>query len=88
MSTLLHQKMENKFTVEGMEEFIRLLVCCIDFCAVLRPRISEVVAKLDQILEKETNLTTGFKEETLIVEEIITVDETLTVTLGSQLFKD
>ena len=75
VSTMVDPRMGNKFTVEGMEEFVQLIVRCIDPSSELRPGIKYVVSELDQILEKEMNLTTGMGEGTP------------TVTLGSQLFK-
>lgn len=75
VSTMVDPRMGNKFTVEGMEEFVQLIVRCIDPSSELRPGISYVVSELDRILEKEMNLTTGMGEGTP------------TVTLGSQLFR-
>ncbi|KNA25768.1 hypothetical protein SOVF_003890 isoform A [Spinacia oleracea] len=75
VSTMVDPRMGNRFTVEGMEEFVQLIVRCIDPSCELRPGISYVVTELDQILEKEMNLTTGMGEGTP------------TVTLGSQLFR-
>lgn len=75
VSTMVDPRMGNRFTVEGMEEFVQLIVRCIDPSCELRAGISYVVSELDQILEKEMNMTTGMGEGTP------------TVTLGSQLFR-
>ncbi|KMT07560.1 hypothetical protein BVRB_6g151710 isoform A [Beta vulgaris subsp. vulgaris] len=75
VSTMVDPRLGNRFTVEGMEEFVQLIVRCIDPSSELRPGISYVVSELDGILEKEMNLTTGMGEGTP------------TVTLGSQLFR-
>lgn len=73
---MVDPRMGNRFTVEGMEEFVQLIVRCIDPSSELRPGIKYVVSELDQILEKEMNLTSSMGEA-----------ETPTVTLGSQLFR-
>ncbi|KAL2939466.1 hypothetical protein RDABS01_033626 [Bienertia sinuspersici] len=75
ISTMIDPRMGNRFTVEGMEEFVQLIVRCIDPSTELRPGIGYVVSELDRILETEMNLTTGMGEGTP------------TVTLGSQLFR-
>ncbi|GAB2283998.1 hypothetical protein Dimus_018479 [Dionaea muscipula] len=74
-SQIADQRLGNRFTVEGMEEFVQLIIRCIDPSSESRPAMSHVVAELDRILEKEMNLTTGQGEGTP------------TVTLGSQLFR-
>jgi len=61
--------------MEGMKEFVLLIIRCIDPSSELRPMMSFVVTELDRILEKEMSLTTGMGEQTPIV------------TLGSQLFR-
>ncbi|CAO2823468.1 unnamed protein product [Amaranthus hypochondriacus] len=76
VSTMVDPRMGNRFTVEGMEEFVQLIVRCIDPSSELRPGIKYVVSELDQILEKEMNLTSSMGEA-----------GTPTVTLGSQLFR-
>lgn len=75
ISNIVDPRLGNRFTMEGMEEFVQLIVRCIDPSSELRPGMSYVVSELDRILEKEMNLTTGLGEETP------------TVTLGSQLFR-
>ncbi|XP_074275147.1 proline-rich receptor-like protein kinase PERK8 isoform X3 [Silene latifolia] len=75
ISSMVDKKLGNKFTIEGMEEFVQLIMRCIDASSELRPPMSYVVSELDRILEKEMNLTTGMGEGTP------------TVTLGSQLFR-
>ncbi|KAL9241827.1 hypothetical protein vseg_015891 [Gypsophila vaccaria] len=75
ISTMVDQRLGNRFTTEGMEEFVQLIVRCLDASSELRPPISHVVSELDRILEKEMSLTTGMGEGTP------------TVTLGSQLFR-
>ncbi|KAH9627164.1 hypothetical protein KSS87_018404 [Heliosperma pusillum] len=75
ISTMVDQRLGNKFTIEGMEEFVQLIMRCIDASGELRPSMSYVASELDRILEKEMNLTTG------------TGEGTPTVTLGSQLFR-
>ncbi|KAL8153740.1 hypothetical protein V2J09_011500 [Rumex salicifolius] len=72
---IIDQRLGNRFTTEGMEEFAQLIICCIDPSNERRPSMSCVVTELDRILEKEMNLTTGMGEGTP------------TVTLGSQLFR-
>lgn len=75
ISKIADQRLGNRFTMEGMEEFVQLIIRCIDPSSESRPAMSHVVAELDRILEKEMNLTTGLGEGTP------------TVTLGSQLFR-
>lgn len=75
MSDVIDERMGSSFTAEGMEEFILLILRCVDGSSERRPAMSYVVAELDRILEKERNLTTIMGEGTPIV------------TLGSQLFK-
>ncbi|GAU48071.1 hypothetical protein TSUD_324940 [Trifolium subterraneum] len=75
MSTIIDQRMESRFTAEGMENYILLLIRCLDPSSERRPSMSYVEMELDRILEKEMNLTTMMGEGTP------------TVTLGSQLFK-
>lgn len=75
ISTIIDQRLGNRFTAEGMEEFIQLIIRCVDTSSERRPSMSYVLMELDRILEKETTLTT------LVGEGIPTV------TLGSQLFK-
>ncbi|WJX83273.1 hypothetical protein P8452_65945 [Trifolium repens] len=75
MSTIIDQRMESRFTAEGMENYILLLIRCLDPSSERRPAMGYVEMELDRILEKEMNLTTMMGEGTP------------TVTLGSQLFK-
>lgn len=58
-----------------MEEYIQLIIRCVDPSSERRPSMSYVVMELDRILEKEMNLTTIMGEGTPVV------------TLGSQLFR-
>ncbi|GAB4847409.1 hypothetical protein Ancab_026467 [Ancistrocladus abbreviatus] len=72
ISSIADQRLGNRFTIEGMEEFVQLSIRCVDPSSESRPAaMSFVVTELDRILEKEMNLTTGLGE----------------VTLGSQLFR-
>ncbi|KAE9599597.1 hypothetical protein Lal_00021283 [Lupinus albus] len=75
MSNIIDQRL-GSFTAEGMEDFILLIVRCLDPSTERRPAMSYVVTELDRIHDKEMNLTTIMGEE-----------GTPTVTLGSQLFK-
>lgn len=75
MNTIIDQRMECRFTAEGMESYILLLIRCLDPSSERRPAMSYVEMELDRIIEKEMNLTTMMGERTP------------TVTLGSQLFK-
>lgn len=75
ISTIIDQKLGNRFTAEGIEEFIQLIIHCVDTSSERRPSMSYVAIELDRILEKETTLTT------LVGEGIPTV------TLGSKLFE-
>ncbi|KDP41870.1 hypothetical protein JCGZ_26888 [Jatropha curcas] len=74
-SSIVDQRLGTSFTAEGMEEFIQLIVRCLEPSSERRPSMSYVVMELDRILEKEMSLTTVMGEGTP------------TVTLGSQLFK-
>ncbi|OWM67554.1 putative serine/threonine-protein kinase [Punica granatum] len=65
----------SRFTVEGMEEFVRLIMRCIEPSSERRPAMSYAVMELDRILEKEMSLTTVMGEGMP------------SVTLGSQLFR-
>lgn len=73
-STIIDKRLGNSFTTEGMEEFIQLVVHCVNPSSERRPFMSYVVTELDRILEKEMSLTTIMGEGTPVV------------TLGSQLF--
>ena len=75
ISRIIDQKLGSSFTAEGMEEFIKLIVRCLELSSERRPGMSDVVTELDRILDKEMSLTTVMGEGTP------------TVTLGSQLFR-
>lgn len=75
VSSIIDEKLGNRFTSEGMEEFIKLITDCIELSSERRPAMSYVVMELDRIYEKEMNLT------------IVMGEGTPTVTLGSQLFR-
>ncbi|KAI5599690.1 hypothetical protein POPTR_002G237600v4 [Populus trichocarpa] len=74
-SSIVDHRLGSSFTAEGMEEFIQLMLQCVEPSSDRRPLMSYVVMELDRILEKERNLTTVMGEGTP------------TVTLGSQLFR-
>lgn len=76
ITSIIDQKLGNRYTAEGMEELIKLIVRCLDVSSERRPVMSHVVMEMDRILEKEMSLTTVMGEGT-----------PPTVTLGSQLFK-
>lgn len=75
MSSIIDQRLGNRYTTEGMEEFIQLIVRCVDPSSERRPALSYVVMELDRVLDKEMSLTTIMGEGTPVV------------TLGSQLFR-
>lgn len=75
ISTIIDQRLGSSFTTEGMEEFIQLIVHCVNSSSERRPSMSYVVTELDRILEKEMSLTT------------IMGGGTPVVILGSQLFR-
>lgn len=75
MSYIIDRRLESSFTAEGMEEYIMLIIRCLDPSSERRPAMSYVEMELVRILDKEMNLTT------------IMGEGTPTVTLGSQLFK-
>ncbi|XP_044467080.1 proline-rich receptor-like protein kinase PERK8 [Mangifera indica] len=74
ISSIIDMRLGTSFTTEGMEDFIRLTVRCLDPSSERRPSMSYVVMELDRTLEKEMSLTTVMGEGTP------------TVTPGSQLF--
>lgn len=74
ISTIIDKRLGNSFTTESMEEFMQLIVHCVNSSSERRPPMSYVVTELDRILEKEMSLTTIMGEGTPVV------------TLGSQLF--
>ncbi|KAM7250025.1 hypothetical protein ACFE04_021908 [Oxalis oulophora] len=64
---IIDQRLANNFTAEGMKEFVRLIVRCMEPSSERRPAMSFVVMELDRILEKEMTLTTVMGEGTPIV---------------------
>lgn len=74
-SNIIDPKLASSFTIQGMEEFIRLIVQCVDASSERRPSMSDVMMQLDGILKKEMNLTT------------VMVEGEPNVTLGSHLFR-
>ncbi|KAF1877915.1 hypothetical protein Lal_00038225 [Lupinus albus] len=76
MFNIIDQRLGSSFTFEGMVDFILLVVRCLYPLIYTRPTMSYVVMELDRILEKEINVTKIMDEGTL------------TVILGSQLFKE
>ncbi|CAI9283419.1 unnamed protein product [Lactuca saligna] len=74
-SVVIDPRIGNSFTTEGMEEYIGLIIGCVEVSSERRPAMSYVVMELDRILEKEMSLTTIMGEGTPVV------------TLGSQLFR-
>lgn len=74
ISTIIDKRMGNSFTSEGMEDFMQLMIRCVDPSSERRPPMTYVVTELDRTLEKEMSLTTIMGEGTPVV------------TLGSQLF--
>nr|XP_043616563.1 nodulation receptor kinase [Erigeron canadensis] len=75
ISSIIDPRIGNSFTTEGMEEYIHLIVRCVEISSERRPAMSYLVTELDRILEKEMSLTTMMGEGTPVV------------TLGSQLFR-
>ncbi|KAD4586557.1 hypothetical protein E3N88_24158 [Mikania micrantha] len=75
ISSIIDSRIGNSFTTEGMEEYVHLIIRCVEVSSERRPAMSYVVTELDRILEKEMSLTTIMGEGTPVV------------TLGSQLFK-
>ncbi|KAL9347723.1 hypothetical protein Peur_059089 [Populus x canadensis] len=74
-ASIVDQRLGSSFTAEGMEEFIQLMLRCVEPSSERRPAMNYVVMELDRIIEKEMNLTTVMGEGTT------------TVTLGSHLFR-
>lgn len=74
ITTIIDPRLGSSFTDEGIKEFIRLIVHCVNPSNERRPTMHYVVTELNRILEKELSLTT------------IMGERTPTVTLGSQLF--
>lgn len=75
LASMIDGRMGNRFTAEGMEELIELIIQLVQYSSERRPVMSYVVMQLDKILEKEMSLTTVMGEGTP------------TVILGSQLFR-
>ncbi|XP_071711261.1 proline-rich receptor-like protein kinase PERK3 isoform X1 [Rutidosis leptorrhynchoides] len=75
ISSIIDPRLGNSFTTEGMEEYIHLIIGCVEVSSERRPAMSYVVTELDRILDKEMSLTTIMGEGTPVV------------TLGSQLFR-
>lgn len=75
ISSLVDQRMSSSFTVEGMREFLQLIIWCLNPTGERRPPSSYLVTELDRIREKEMSMTT------------IRGEGTTKVILGSQLFK-
>ncbi|KAE8697442.1 Chalcone and stilbene synthase family protein [Hibiscus syriacus] len=75
ISSIIDPRLGSHFTAEGMKEFIKLTVRCLEPSSERRPAMSHVVMELDRILDKEMSLTTVMGEGSP------------TVTLGSQLFR-
>ncbi|KAK7851156.1 proline-rich receptor-like protein kinase perk8 [Quercus suber] len=63
-SNIIDPRLDNTFTAEGMEEFIQLIVRCVQPSSERRPAMSNVVMELDRIREKEISLTTVMGEGT------------------------
>ncbi|KAK4789265.1 hypothetical protein SAY86_020584 [Trapa natans] len=72
---IIDRRLGSSFTVEGMKEFVQLIMRCIESSSERRLVMRIVVAELDRILEKEMSLTTVMGEGMP------------SVTLGSQLFR-
>ncbi|GJX21714.1 hypothetical protein Tco_0226159 [Tanacetum coccineum] len=63
LSSIIDPRLGNSFTVEGMEEYIQLIVRCVEVSSERRPTMSYIVTELDRILEKEMSLTTIMGED-------------------------
>ncbi|KAI4387673.1 hypothetical protein MLD38_000087 [Melastoma candidum] len=74
-SSIIDRRLGSSFTPEGMEEFMRLVIRCIDLSSERRPSMGQVMMELERILDKEMSLTT------------VIVESMPDVTLGSQLFR-
>ncbi|XP_062105311.1 proline-rich receptor-like protein kinase PERK8 isoform X2 [Humulus lupulus] len=75
VGSMIDGRMGNRFTAEGMEGLIELIIQLVQVSSERRPLMNYVVMQLDKILEKEMSLTTVMGEGTP------------NVILGSQLFK-
>ncbi|CAM8894238.1 unnamed protein product [Rhodiola kirilowii] len=73
--TIIDVRLKNNFTAEVMEEFVQLIMRCLDPSSETRSSMSYVERELNRIYEKEVSLT------------IVMGEQTPTVTLGSQLFR-
>ncbi|KAL8228595.1 hypothetical protein R6Q59_000012 [Mikania micrantha] len=58
ISSIIDSRIGNSFTTEGMEEYVHLIIRCVEVSSERRPATSYVVTELDRILEKEMSLTT------------------------------
>ncbi|KAJ0534331.1 putative protein kinase RLK-Pelle-RLCK-IXa family [Helianthus annuus] len=67
ISGIIDPRIGNSFTTEGMEEYIHLIIGCVEVSSERRPAMSYVVTELDRILEKEMSLTTIMGEGTPVV---------------------
>lgn len=75
ISSIIDPRLGNSFTTEGVEEYIQLIVRCVEVSSERRPSMSDVGTELERILDKEMSSTTIMGEGTPVV------------TLGSQLFR-
>ncbi|GJV91967.1 putative serine/threonine-protein kinase [Tanacetum coccineum] len=68
LSSIIDPQLRNSFTAECMEEYIQLIVRCVEVSSKRRPTMSYIVMELDRILEKEMSLTTIMGEEMTMLE--------------------
>ncbi|KAI4339483.1 hypothetical protein MLD38_024425 [Melastoma candidum] len=61
-SSIIDRRLSSSFTLEGMEEFIRLVIRCVDLSSERRPSMGQVMRELERILDKEMSLTTVMVE--------------------------
>lgn len=74
INNLVDRRLVGSFTMEGMKDFIRLMLQCMSLSGKWQLKMETVVLELERIHEKEMALTIGM------------VEGTTTFTLGSQLF--
>ncbi|KAI4375420.1 hypothetical protein MLD38_013288 [Melastoma candidum] len=74
-SNIIDRRLGSRFTVQGMEEFIRLAMRCVEVSSERRPSMSYMTLELERILDREMSLTT------------VMVEGMPDVTLGSKLFR-
>ncbi|KAK7267267.1 hypothetical protein RIF29_19934 [Crotalaria pallida] len=74
MSNIIDPRMLSSFTTEGMEDFILLIVRCLNPSSEIRPTMNDVVMELDRIFKIEMK-SISFNDA-----------GSLNVTLGSELF--